>query len=227
MIDPYYDVDGVTIYHGDCRDVLVDIDPSAIALVLTDPPYGISERTDRRQSGRSSLCAANDFAPVVGDDEPFDPTHLLRFPRLILFGANYYAGRLPPSPSWVVWDKLDGMRTDKRLIGVDDNADFEMAWTNCGGPARLVPHRWKGLVRATERGERSLHPTQKPVWLMERLIEWRSEPDDLILDPYAGCGPVLRAAKNLGRRAIGCEIVERYCQIAAERLAQGVLEFGA
>lgn len=122
-----------------------------------------------------------------------------------------------------MWDKLDGMTTKKRLVGVDDNADCELAWSNLGGPARIIPHRWKGLVRASERGESTKHPTQKPVYLMAAIIEWRTKPGDLILDPYMGSGPVLRAAKDLGRKAIGIEIEEAYCEVAANRLAQEVL----
>lgn len=201
---PYYEADGVTIFHGDCREVLPALDPLEPALVLTDPPYGVRERTDRASKGRGSepgrttstlgggrqqLCPSNDFPPVYGDDEPFDPAHLLHYRRLILWGANHYAERLPPSPSWIVWDKLAGLSTSKRHIGLDDNGDVELAWSNLGGPARLIPHRWKGLVRASERGERVQHPTQKPVALMAGLIAWR-------------------------------------CEIAARRLAQGVL-FGA
>jgi site-specific DNA-methyltransferase (adenine-specific) len=121
---------------------------------------------------------------------------------------------------------LDGLTTDKRIVGVDDNGDVELAWSNCGGPPRLIPHRWKGLLRASEAGERVLHPTQKPVVLMRFLLEWRSQVGDLILDPYMGSGPVLRAAKDLGRKAVGIEIEEQYCEIAARRMGQEVFDFG-
>jgi site-specific DNA-methyltransferase (adenine-specific) len=158
--------------------------------------------------------------PVVGDTQPFDPAPLLRFPRVVLFGANHYADRLPPSPTWLVWDKRDG-------VASDDNADCELAWTNLGGPARLYRHLWRGLCRASEQGQRHLHPTQKPVALMAWIIANWTKPGDLILDPYMGSGPVLRAAKDLGRRAIGIEIEERYCEIAARRLGQEVLPLEA
>jgi site-specific DNA-methyltransferase (adenine-specific) len=240
--EPYYDDGQAVIYHGDCREIVPALVLPQPVLVLADPPYGVGERTDRASSGRGSepgrtssslqgakrqVCPSRDFPPIAGDDGPFDPSWLLRrFDRLILWGANHYADRLPPSPSWVVWDKLDGLTTTKRFVGVDDNADLEMAWTNLGGPARLVPHRWKGMVRATEQGDPHVHPTQKPVWLMARLIEWRTAPGDLVMDPYMGSGPTLRAAKDLGRKAIGIEMEERYCEIAAKRLAQEVLDFG-
>ena len=231
---PYYDDgNGIVIYHGDCREVLPGLAPESVSLVLTDPPYGVAERTDRGSKGRGApfggrsargaWAFAHAFPPVYGDDEPFDPSHLLRFKRLVLWGGNHYADRLPPSASWIVWDKLGGLSSAKRLVGLDDNADVEMAWTNLGGPARLVPHRWKGLLRDSEKGEPRVHPTQKPVPLMAFVISWRTDPGDLILDPYMGSGPVLRAAKDLGRKAIGIEIEEKYCEIAAKRLGQEVL----
>lgn len=230
-LTPYYQESGITIYHGDCRELLPSIDPADVSLVLSDPPYGVSERTDRGTKGRGTggkgltsavTCGAYDFPPVYGDDKPFDPSHLLRFPRLILFGANHYADRLPPSPTWIVWDKLDGIE-GKREIGFDDNADCELAWSNCGGPARLIPHRWKGLLRRDELRHPKWHPTQKPVLLMAKLITIYGTGQGEILDPYMGSGTTLRAAKDLNRRAIGIEVEERYCEIAAKRLAQEVL----
>jgi hypothetical protein len=192
MLTPYYDEDGITIYHGDCRDIIPTL--PEIEMVLTDPPYGVSERTDRRSKGRGNLTRSNDFAPVHGDDQPFDPAHLLGFPRVVLFGANYYADKLPLTGSWIVWDKLDGLVTEKRMVGFDDNADVEMAWTNLGGPARLIRHRWKGMVKASEKGDSRIHPTQKPVALMARIIAWKTEPWMRILDPYMGGGSTLVAA---------------------------------
>lgn len=215
MVEPYYTDGSVTLYQGDCRDILPALDLHG-ATIITDPPYGVSERTDRRAKGRSGAAICNDFPAVHGDDEPFDPSHLVRYPRLLLFGANHYADRLPPSPSWVVWDKNDGLARN-------DNADCEMAWSNLGGPARLVAHRWKGMVKASEQGERRVHPTQKPVAVMRWIIDWYTKPGDLIVDPYAGSGSTLRAAKDLGRPAIGIEYETAYCRRIVERLAQDVL----
>jgi len=213
---PYYDHAGIQIFHGDCREVLPTLATDDVDLVLTDPPYGVAERTDRASKGRGLLAPCYDFPPVHGDDEPFDPAHLLVFRRLVLWGANYYADKLPPSPSWLVWDKRDG-------IPSNDNADCEMAWSNLGGPARLFRHRWNGMIKASEREKRRVHPTQKPVVLMAWIISAHAPAGGLVLDPYMGSGPTLRAAKNLGRSAIGIEIEERYCEIAAKRLQQSVL----
>jgi site-specific DNA-methyltransferase (adenine-specific) len=219
-VKPYYSHGGVTIYHGDCRTILEEIQPAEVSLLLTDPPYGVSERTDRLSKGRSNAAASLDFAPVHDDDKPFDPAHLLAFPRVVLFGANYFCERLPASPSWLVWDKRDGTTSD-------DNADCEIAWSNLGGPARLFRHLWRGMIKASEREERRCHPTQKPVALMSWVIQHaKVAPAGLVLDPYMGGGSTLVAAKELGRKAIGIEIEERYCEAAARRLSQQVFDFG-
>lgn len=212
---PYYKDTLAEIWFADCEAILHTFDFSNQRVVLiTDPPYGVNERTDRKKAGRSALAECNDFPPIHGDDKPFDPTPLLsRFERAILFGANHYANLLPSSPSWIVWDKRDGMVSN-------DNADCEMAWTNLGGPARLYRHVWYGMIKGSERRVRRVHPTQKPVALFQWIIDRYTLPSDLIVDPYMGSGSVLRAAKSMGRQSIGIEIEERYCQIAAGRLVQ-------
>jgi DNA modification methylase len=223
-VRPYYEQDGITIYHGDCREVLPTLEVGSIDLVLTDPPYGINERTDRKARKRGALAECNDFPPIYGDDEPYDPAPVLRFSRVVLFGANHFTDRLPPSPSWIVWDKRAGL-TSKRGDAFNDNGDAEMAWTNLGGPVRVISHLWMGMLKDSERNERRVHPTQKPVALFYRIIQEHTSEGDLILDPYMGSGPVVRAARDLGRRCIGVELSEAYCEIAAKRLRQSVLPF--
>jgi site-specific DNA-methyltransferase (adenine-specific) len=208
-VQPYYEDGSVTLYHGDCRDVELPADSA----LVSDPPYGVAERTARHSAGRSRLARNHDFPPVHGDDEPFDPTSWLRFRQIVLFGANHYADRLPASPTWLIWDKRDGLPSN-------DNADCEMAWTNLGGPARLFRHRWMGMLRDSERNEPRVHPTQKPVALMSWVVSMTT---GAVVDPYMGSGSTLVAAKNLGRRAIGIEIEERYCEIAVKRLSQEIL----
>jgi hypothetical protein len=223
-VTPYYQEDGITIYHGDCRDVLPAIETAD--LVLTDPPYGIGVRTDYAAAGRGKpssksthvgrnrIASANIYPAVFGDDGPFDPSHLLRFPRLVLFGANHYADKLPSSGAWFVWD---------RMSGGSATADAELAWTNLGGTVRMFSYRWNGACRQGEKDTHGLHPTQKPVALMRWILGRCSKPGDLILDPYMGSGPVAKACRADARRYIGIEIEERYCEIAAKRLAQRVL----
>lgn len=221
---PYYQDDYVTLYHGDCRTLLDDL---TFDVIVTDPPYGINMGTDYADRGRGRLAGCNNYPAIVGDDQPFDPAGLLaRGVPTALFGANHYGERLPSSPSWIVWDKLDGLTARGRDVGFCDQADAELIWTNWGGPVRIIRHRWMGMLKAGRGAkQRREHPTEKPVEVLTRLLGLISP--GTVLDPYAGSGSTLRAAKDLGRKAIGVEIAEQYCEVAASRLAQEVLPFDA
>jgi DNA modification methylase len=204
---PYYDHGGITIFHGDCREVLPTLAP--VDLVLTDPPYGISYDGGATQRGSQSLGS------IHGDGEFFDPSHLLAFSDVFLWGANNYAQLLPRAGQFYAWDKVL-----KNGLGVRI-AECEFAWHLRGTKPRIFRHLWSGAYRASESGQRSQHPTQKPVELMAWCLGLMREGS--IVDPYCGSGSTLVAAKNLGRRAIGIEIEELYCEIAANRLSQEVL----
>jgi len=210
---PYYQDEACTIYHGDCREILPLL--PVVDLVLTDPPYGIGHPTDYKSRGRSVLAMNRDYAPVAFDDEPFDPRWLLSVGKArILWGGNYYAHLLPPKSGWLVWDKD---RPDDL-----DQATCELAWTDCIKGVRRMKYLWHGMMRADR--DALEHPTQKPVALMAWCMSLRWTKDyQTIIDPFMGSGTTLRAAKDLGRRAIGIELEERYCEIAANRLRQEVL----
>lgn len=214
---PYYDQDGITIYHGDCADVLPLVEPSTVALLLTDPPYGIGLDTDYAGS-QNKNTGFHSYAPVVGDSAGFNPAPLLAYKRLILWGANNFASHLPDQGSWLVWDKVTRNDLGVRI------AECELAWTNFLGRTRCYRHMWSGAFRDSERGT-AYHPTQKPVSLMKWIVGNWTEPGDLVLDPYMGSGPVAQACHEMGRRYIGVEIVEGYCEVAVRRLSQGVLTF--
>ena len=212
--EPYYDRDGIRIFHARCEDVLPHVDPASVGLLLTDPPYGIDHDTDYRRFTKGAV-AGNAHQRIDSDAEPFDPAPLLRFPRAILFGANCFSDKLPTG-SWIVWDK--------RSPGGGKNvmSDAEVAWFSHGHGVYIHSHAWDGFNRASERGA-AYHPTQKPVALMRWIIERWTEPGDLVLDPYMGSGPIAQACYELGRRYIGCEVVEDYCATAVKRLSQQVL----
>lgn len=223
---PYYADDLVTLYHGDCRDF--DLAALAADVLVTDPPYGVSWDT-RGSRGKYAVRTSlgMDLPAIVGDDVPFDPEFLLRLGiPTALFGAQHYSDRLPASPAWVVWDKRVGMNSN-------DQSDCDMVWTNVGGRARMIRYQFNGgLALAKENGIRpgsgrpvGLHPTQKPVAVMRQLIEWM--PPGLVLDPFMGSGSTIVAAKSLGRRSIGIELHEPYCESAARRCSQEVLGLGA
>ena len=211
-MEPYYDKDGITIYHGDCREVLPSLEPCD--LLLTDPPYGISYC--RGYGGNGKHVRRNDI-PVAGDDEPFDPSPFVQFDNVILWGANHYSSRLPHG-RWIAWDKLDGLEP------WDTFSDVEFAWMKGRGKDRIVSRLWKGICQDGNRGDRRYHPTQKPTGVMGWCIGLVPNVET-ILDPFMGSGTTLVAAKLLGRKAIGIEIEERYCEIAVNRLRQQVLSF--
>ena len=202
---PVYDVDGITIYHADCADILVA--QSTVGLMLTDPPYGMNYESSDLWDNRG----------VEGDDEPFDPTPLLEYERCVIFGAEHFAARLPVSKGWIVWEKRNGQDSTDSGLRVPD---CELAWTNITGRHRVFSELWAGPMRR----EQFLHPTQKSVNVMRWIVEQFTEPDDLVFDPYMGSGPVARACADLGRRYIGVEIVEEYVDAAINRLGQMALQ---
>lgn len=206
---PYYDHAGITIYHGDCREILPHL--TKVDLVLTDPPYGIDW-----------VPRINNREKMVGDNEPFDPSFMLSVgTRHLFWGANYYSDKVKPSKAWFIWLK----RPDTFDACKKTYAPCEMAWSDFNGSIRVKHHTWDGNFRSGIENEKFIHPAQKPVEVMRWCIE-ESEFEGIILDPFMGSGTTLRAAKDLGRKAIGIEIEEKYCEIAAKRLSQEVFDFG-
>ncbi len=202
--NPYYDQDGVTIYHGDALEVLEEWDGlrcQPFDLLLTDPPYGIYA------SGGTWGAKFNlswDRVPASG--ELLTATRALARYQII-WGGNYF--QLPPSRCWLAWLKPDRVPT---------TADFELAWTNFDANARSIQYS----IAATNP-ERNGHPTIKPEAVMRWALLQAPATVQTVLDPFMGSGTTLVAAKRLGRQAVGIEREERYCEIAARRLSQGVL----
>ena len=218
QVKPYFtDSTGtITIYHGDCRSILPEIKAD---VVVSDVPYGMNWNVDTsRFSGGSEASRSRrgegrtDRLAVQADDQPFDPSPFLSFDEVILFGCNHFAARLPVGTT-LVWIKRNDDAFGSFL------SDAELAWMKGGHGV----YCFRDTSMAGEARMRA-HPTQKPLPLMRWCIEKTT--GDTILDPFMGSGTTLRAAKDLGRRAIGIEIEEKYCEIAARRLAQEVLPFG-
>ena len=199
-LKPYYDDgNGIVIYHGDCREILPHLEP--VDLVLTDPPYGIA-RVMKGGKGTGHWTLLSDGNPW--DYEAPDLTFLLNAAtNFVIWGGNYFD--LPQSRCWFVWDKLNAVPT---------MGQCELAWTNADRPIQ----RFEWPVGRVQYG----HPTEKPLELIAWCIS-ESRTIGTILDPFCGSGTTLRAAKDLGRKAIGIEIEEKYCEIAANRLRQEVL----
>lgn len=186
------------------------------ACVFADPPYGIRLLQKRGRVGKGGHL----YDPVLGDENTETAMRSFRlcqslFPTAtqIWWGANYYAHILPPSSCWIVWDK------DVRGLSF---ADAEVAWVNSKDRVRVIQHTWSGARKASEQGERRVHPMQKPVALALYCLEKFSNPGDLIFDPFLGSGISILAAEHLGdgRAVIGCELSPEYCDITMQRYTQ-------
>lgn len=218
---PYYEDESAVIYHGDCREILPSLE--IFDLLLTDPPYGINyaPKYARRRLPNGTWLPPSEMPAVVGDKEEFDPAFLLSAAtRLILWGANHYAHKLPHRGQWLVWDKRC------QIVPSRNQSDCELAWHSKPGADRIFYHLWDGMLKASERGVARYHPTQKAEAVMKWCMGFMPEAKTL-LDPFMGSGTTLRAAKDLGLRAVGIEIEEKYCEIAVKRLRQQVLDFEA
>jgi DNA modification methylase len=210
-VKPYYEHNGISIFHGDCRDVLTHL--PGFPVIISDPPYGIDYKPLRGSNGSKMWCDET----VHGDDADFDPRWLLseQFAGCLLWGANHYSHLLPPSRGWLCWDKTTSGIREGFIY-----SHFELAWTNLTTRAHKFNLNWQG----SDRNEDFFHPTQKPIPLMEWCVGFAAA-ELPIVDPYMGSGTTLIAAKNLGRRAVGIEIEEKYAEIAAKRLSQEVFQF--
>jgi DNA modification methylase len=211
---PYYQDNFVTLYHGEASKILSSLDRHD--LLLTDPPYGILGKKLRRIGGGDKKVPSRDYGEVTWDAQRA-PQWLLDWAislctSAIVFGGNYY--NLPPSPCWLVWDKEN----------TGNFADCELAWTNLKTAVRLLRHRWNGMIR--KNNEPRFHITQKPVDVMSWAIGLAGDVKT-VLDPFAGSGTTLVAAKLRNVKATGIEREEHNCDIAARRLAQEVLLLSA
>lgn len=210
---PYYQDSAVTIYHGDSRELGPELGNSFS--VVSDPPYGMGWDNDAsRFSGgvTNRGVGRSDWRPIAGDDLPFDPLPWIEAPQVILWGCNHYSSRLPVGTT-LVWLKRNPSSFGFFL------SDAELAWQKSGHGVYCFSYPWHGS-EFVNRGEPKHHPNEKPVALMKWCV---NRVEGGILDPFMGSGTTLRAAKDLGRKAIGIEIDERYCEIAARRMAQEVL----
>ena len=215
---PYYEHAGITIYHGDCREIL----PTVKADVLvTDPPYGIALDTD--YSRRSNFAVeGRKYDQFQGDETPMDFSFLFGAGTVqVVWGANNWPAQLPFEPrrdGWICWDKRTIESADSIL-----GSPFELAAVIGQRTYKMIRLQHCGVKHADGDRAGRFHPTQKPVTLMKRCLFLL--PAGTVVDPFVGSGTTLIAAKELGRRAIGIEIEERYCEIAARRLSQEVFNF--
>jgi site-specific DNA-methyltransferase (adenine-specific)/modification methylase len=205
----------VSLHLGDCLEVMRTLPDGCVDAVVTDPPYGMGQLN--RFGSRDKAAAALPYTPIIGDDRLFDPSPFLQYPIVILFGANWYADKLPASGGWLVWDKKDGGRSD-------NFSDGEMAWVKGSNVVRIIHHKWRGMIRASEQHEPRVHITQKPVWIMKWILREYTRPGDTILDPFMGSGTTGVACVKTGRNFIGVEIDPHYFAIAQKRIEQAQMQ---
>ena len=200
-LKPYYQDKYATIYHGDCLELLPEM--PKVDLVLTDPPYGMNALNGSR-SRRYKINQRDNW-----DCRRVDISKIFNMANhKIIWGMNYYCDLLSPHKCFLTWYK-------PHVAHLETRSPVELAFTSLENkPSQFIS-------MGVESGKQ--HPTQKPI----RLIEWCLGffPDDpLTFDPFMGSGTTLVAAKQLNRQAIGIEIEEKYCEIAAKRLSQEVLD---
>jgi DNA modification methylase len=208
---PYYEQDGITIYHGDCREILPTL--PKVDLVLTDPPYGLTWTSIGFKNRTSQWRSGTDMQWDVRPNAEMFRDIIFAANKYIIWGGNYFASDLGDCPGVLIWDKE---------TGANSFADAELAWSNVIGTTRIFRHQWCGAFKDSERGLKSQHPTQKPEALMGWCLKLAKTAGP-VLDPFMGSGTTLVSCKRVGISAIGIEREERYCEIAAKRLAQGVL----
>jgi len=190
-------------------------------MVLTDPPYGINivkvGRKGRGKFGKvgggSKWVSSNYYPPIIGDEKEFDPRFLLELSKKVLiFGGNYFANKLPNSRCWLIWDKTG------EFYNQNDFADCEIIWTNLDKVSRIYRCKWRGLLK--EKGEdvrKRIHPTQKPIKLLNDILRDYSKQGDIILDLFGGSGSTLIACEQTGRICDMVEIDPIYVDIIISR----------
>lgn len=242
---PYYQDDRVTLYHGDCREALADLDDMSVDCVITDPPY--DERTHsmaRSNSTKNSVTGRGSRVLSGGSTVRFESwnhdAQLAMFAELGRITRRWVVSNLstdtafrfevdePPAGlrmlrvgAWIKTNPMPMLAADRPAMGWEALAymhrdDVKPQWNGGGKAANFV------LPVAQGSG----HPTAKPIELVAAWVRLFTNRDDTILDPFAGSGTTLRAAKDEDRHAIGYEIREDFCEMAARRLSQETL-FGA
>jgi site-specific DNA-methyltransferase (adenine-specific) len=218
---PYYERNGIKIFHGDCREILPSL--GRFDLLLADPPYLLPGMKGAGCfGGRASLTGTQGFT-----DMGFDASILEESPNWFCFCSKHNLTDVIAKASSGKWAILHWCKTNP--VPTCNNTYLS--------DVEYCVHRWskgrlfgemniKSLFELRPVGQKDTsHPNEKPLNFIRRLVRLGSLPGDSILDPFMGSGTTLLAAKLEGRQAVGIELEERYCEIAAQRLAQGVFEF--
>jgi len=197
------------------------MDGKSVDMVYTDPPYGISIVSNGSVGGSkpfgsvggSNIVKVNQYAPIAGDDsidvavEAIQTIKTLEAKVEIIWGGNYYANYLDNSSCWIVWDKQN----------TGNFADAELAWTNQKTAVRIFQHMWNGMIKGSEKGQKRVHPTQKPIALAEWCYEQYGKECETVLDLFAGSGSSLIACETKKKQGFMMELSPAYCDVIVKR----------
>ena len=237
---PYFQDEHVTIYHGDCRDILPSIE--TVDVVITDPPYGdTSLEWDVKVDGWLPLLPTNNLwcfgsmrffmdekfegwmyaQEIVWEKHNGSSFHADRFKRVHEFVTQFYQGEWGDIFKKPVLTADKTARTIRRKSRPAHTGHIEDSQyvSDDGGPRMQ-----RSVIQMRSAHGYAEHPTQKPVGIVVPLIQYSLPDSGVVLDPFMGSGTTLRAAKDLNRKAVGIEIEEKYCEIAANRMAQIAME---
>ncbi len=196
-------------------DVKKLINNNKIDLIYTDPPYGINEQGDR--SNRGGLTEGNNLKDFKDDtiqyavDSYVLCEDIIKAPRQVWWGGNYYCHYLPLSNNWFVWDK----RVEEKQK--DTQSDCELAWVKSKwSSVRIFRHLWKGMMKGSEHGQKRVHPTQKPVALAEWSFDYFREFDS-VLDLFGGSGSTLIASEKKNKKCYMMEFEPHYVDVIIKR----------
>ena len=192
-----------------------------VGMVWSDPPYGIdfdSTKNRTKPVGSASLLGGKPIQSisrprVIGDSSILTAVAAFHICDKMInqfwWGANHYASELPPSSCWIVWDKENS----------GDFADCELAWTNQNSVVRVFRHMWNGCVKASEHGEKRVHPTQKPIELFVWCAKKYGQPKDIVFDPFLGSGISVMGCEKMqdDRTVYGMELSPEYIEIILQR----------
>ena len=231
MLSPYFERNGIQIYCGDCRDILPNLPKSD--LIITDPPYGVDYDggTTLREkiAGDFNANMYRDVLPIIRKNAKDDAAFYIFYADgdaqivIEVFSAVLKAGLIVRNN--LIWNK--SMAQFGALSAQYKQKHEPFLYCHIRGKSP----KWRGETNETtvwdfkRASSNNFHPTQKPVGLIEKCIMNSSDRDDIVCDPFMGGGTTLVAAKLLGRKAVGIEINESYCETAAFRLSQEVLNF--
>lgn len=197
VLGDLFEIDEHRLLCGDSTDsdAVAKLMNGQKADILTDPPYGINANKQTLGTGKKQFHRGEDW-----DSKVPDFFYLLSiYQNAIIWGGNYFADKLPISNDWLCWHKKnDGLSF----------SEFELAWSNTGKNCRILSHHWGG--------ENKLHPTMKPL----KVIEWCFDflKSEIILDPFLGSGSTMVAAHQLKRKCYGMELEPKYCQVIVDRM---------